>query len=67
LETESKTVAMPEYVRHIETLKQLGHRICAESESLSERGIDQPSFDPEIVSRGEVPGLLLDCDGVIRY
>ena len=65
--TEPDKVAMPEYARHIETLKQLGHRICAERESLSERGIDQPSFDPEIVSRSEVPGLLLDCDGVIRY
>lgn len=67
LGTESKKVAMPEYVRHIETLKQLGHRIYAERESLSERGIDRPAFDPDIIPRSEVPGLLLDCDGVIRY
>jgi sulfur relay (sulfurtransferase) DsrF/TusC family protein len=67
LQTDADKVAMPEYARHIETLKQLGHRICAEHESLSERGIGRPSHEPEIISRSDVPGLLLDCDGVIRY
>ena len=67
LQTAPDKVAMPEYVRHIETLKQLGHRICAERESLSERGIERPAHEPELVCRSDVPGLLLDCDGVIRY
>jgi len=67
LQTDPDQVAMPEYARHIETLKQLGHRICAEHESLAERGIERPSFEPEIVPRGDVPALLLDCDGVVRY
>lgn len=66
LATDSESVAMPEYTRHIETIKQLGHRICAERESLDERGIETPNHEPEIISRDEVPALLLDSDGVIR-
>jgi sulfur relay (sulfurtransferase) DsrF/TusC family protein len=67
LQTEPEKVAMPEYTRHIETLKQLGHRIFAERESLDERGIDGPAHEAEIVSRSEAAELLLGSDGVIRY
>ena len=67
LHTEPGGVAMSEYTRHIETLKQLGHRICAERESLAERGIDRPAYEAEVVPREEVPALLLNSDGVIRY
>lgn len=67
LQTEPNKVAMPEYTRHIETLKQLGHRIYAERESLEERGLDRMPHEAEIISRKEVAELLLAGDGVIRY
>ena len=67
LETEPENVAMPEYGRHIDMLKQLGHRIFAERESLEERGIGKPAHEPEILSRAEAAELLAAADGVIRY
>jgi sulfur relay (sulfurtransferase) DsrF/TusC family protein len=67
LQADPEKVAMPEYTRHIETIKQMGHRIYAERESLEERGVKKPAHEPEIVSRDEALALLLDGDGVIRY
>lgn len=67
LQTEPDRISMPEYTRHIETLKQLGHRIFAERESLDDRRIDRPAYDPEIVTREQAAELLLGSDGVIRY
>jgi sulfur relay (sulfurtransferase) DsrF/TusC family protein len=67
LQTAPEKVAMPDYIRHIETIKQLGHRILAERESLDERGIDQPTHGAEVISRSEVAGLLIESDGVVRY
>lgn len=67
LHTEPAQVGIPEYSRHVETLKQLGHGIYAEQESLKERGLDRISFEPEVVPRAEVARLLLTSDCVIRY
>ena len=67
LQTAPEKVAMPDYIKHMETIKQLGHRIFAERQSLEARGIDGTAFDVEVVTRAEVAGLLLDSDGVIRY
>jgi sulfur relay (sulfurtransferase) DsrF/TusC family protein len=67
LHTEPARVGMPEYSRHVRTLKDLGHEIYAERESLEERGLEKISFKPRIVSRSEVARLLLDSDAVIRY
>ncbi len=67
LGTEPKRIAAPEYSRHIETLKELGHSLYAERESLEERGIDGMTHEAQIIDRAEVAGLLLESDSVIRY
>ena len=67
LKADPDKVAMPEYMRHIETIKELGHHIYAERESLDERGVEDPAHAPEIVSREEALALILEGDGVIRY
>jgi hypothetical protein len=51
----------------LETLRQLGHRIFTERESLGERGINRLAFEAEVIPRGEVARLLLASDFVIRY
>ncbi len=67
LHTDPTRIGMPEYSRHVITLKDLGHAIYAERESLEERGLEKISFKPEIVSRAEVTRLLLESDSVVRY
>lgn len=67
LQTEPARVGMPEYLRHVETLRQLRHRILAERESIEERRMEKLSFPVELVSRGDVARLLLESDCVIRY
>ncbi len=67
LKTEPERVAMPEYARHIETLKELGHRLYVERESLEERGIEPASCGAEIIPRANIAALLLDSDAVIRF
>lgn len=67
LHTEPARAGMPEYSRHVETLKQLGHELYAEREALDERGLDRLETETEIVPRAEVVRLLLDGDCVVRY
>lgn len=67
LATEPSHAGMPEYSRHIETLKQLGHKLFAERESLDERGLEKIAHDVAVVPRSEIAQLLLKSDGVIRY
>jgi sulfur relay (sulfurtransferase) DsrF/TusC family protein len=67
LDTKPETVGMPEYSRHIETLRQLNHRLFAEREALNERAIAEIRPEAEVVSRMELAQLLLDSDCVIRY
>jgi sulfur relay (sulfurtransferase) DsrF/TusC family protein len=67
LQTEPGRIGMPEYSRHLETLRQLGHRIFTERESLGERGVSQLAFEADIIPRSEVARLLLASDFVIRY
>ena len=58
---------MPEYLRHIETLRQLRHRIFAERESIIERGNPEIFVLAETISRDDAARLLLESDCVIRY
>ncbi len=67
LDTEPGKVGMPEYARHLETLKQLRHRLFAERESLDERHLDTIHHRAEIISRAESARVLLASDCVIRY
>ena len=67
LNTKPERIGMPEYSRHIETLKQLNHRLFAEREALDERSLDEIRPEAEIVLRMELAQLLLDSDCVIRY
>jgi len=67
LQPEPGRIGMPEYSRHLQTLKQLGHRIFTEQEALEERGISRLAFKAEVVPRPEVARLLLASDFVIRY
>ncbi len=67
LDTEPSLVGMPEYVRHIETLSELGHRIYAERESIEERGLARLQCRAETVSRSRAARLLLESDRIIRY
>ncbi len=67
LQTEPGRIGMPEYSRHLQTLKQLGHRICTEQEALEERGISRLAFQAEVIPRPEVARRLLASDFVIRY
>jgi sulfur relay protein TusB/DsrH len=67
LETEPSKVGMPEYARHMKTLKQLKHRLFAVRESLNQRGLDTVCHNVEILSNSESARLLLASDSVIRY
>jgi len=67
LHTKPQDVGMPEYLRHIETLRQLRHRILVERESIMERGNPEISVPTEAVTRDEAARLLLESDCVIRY
>jgi sulfur relay (sulfurtransferase) DsrF/TusC family protein len=67
LQTEPGRLGMPEYQRHLDTLRQLRHRIFAERESMANRGLDKLSVDAEILPRDEIGRLLLSSDCVIRY
>lgn len=67
LETDPEKVGMPDYSRHIETLKQLGHNLFSERESLEKRSLEEIFFETEIVSHDEAANLLVASDFVIRY
>ena len=67
LNTKPGKIGMPEYSRHIETLKQLNHRLFVEQEALDERTINEIRPEAEIVSRADLARLLLASDCVIRY
>jgi sulfur relay (sulfurtransferase) DsrF/TusC family protein len=67
LHTEPAGVGMPDYLRHVETLRQLRHRLFAERESIDERNLGQLSLNTEIISRDDAARLLLESDFVIRY
>ncbi len=67
LDTEPAKAGMPEYSRHIETLKELGHRLYAEHESLQERGLGPISNKAAIVTREETSRLIIASDCIVRY
>jgi sulfur relay (sulfurtransferase) DsrF/TusC family protein len=67
LHTQPQEVGMPQYLRHIETLRQLRHRILVERESIIERGNPTITVPAEAVSRSDAARLLLESDCVIRY
>lgn len=67
LDTQPGRIGMPEYSRHMETLKELGHTLYAEKESLEERRLDRISLKIKIVPRTQVARLLLAGDCVVRY
>ncbi|RJP18030.1 MAG: hypothetical protein C4520_15205 [Candidatus Abyssobacteria bacterium SURF_5] len=67
LKTEPGRLGMAEYIRHIETLRQLGHRLFAERESITERYRGDVSVAVELISRDDAARMLLESDSVIRY
>ncbi len=67
LQTEPGRIGMPEYSRHLKTLKQLGHRVFTEQEALDERSVSRLAFEAEVVPHPEIARLLLASDFVIRY
>lgn len=67
LRTEPGQLGMPEYVRHINTLRQLRHRVLAERESVEDRKLGQLAIPAELIPRAEAAGLILSSDCVIRY
>ncbi len=53
--------------KHLETLRQLSHRLIAEKESMEERGIKGPSMKMEVMSRAEIIKILSEADRVIPW
>jgi len=53
--------------RPLETLRMLGHSICAEAESLDERGLIPAVKGVESLSRSEVAKALADSDVVLTW
>ncbi len=66
LQTSPQELGMPEYLRHVETLRQLHHRIMYEHESATERRVEV-SVEAEPLSREEAARVLLESDCVVRY
>jgi len=67
LQTDPAHVGLPEYSRHIEALKELGHGLYAERESLNERGLEKVGYETEIIPGAEIARLLTESNFVIRY
>jgi len=67
LPTAPETVGAQELAKPIETLRQLGHELVAERESLAARGIGQPAYEVTQRTRAEIAALLAESDVVMGW
>ncbi len=63
----SQEAVYPEMKRHIETLRELGCELIAETESLEERGFSAGQIDVKKMSRVEIGQFLMESDRVIGF
>jgi sulfur relay (sulfurtransferase) DsrF/TusC family protein len=63
----SQEVVYPEIKRHIDTLRDLGCELIAETESLKERGLLAQKIEVKRMSRMEIGQVLMESDRVIGF
>ncbi len=63
----SHEIVYPEIKRHIETLRELGCELIAETESLKERGLLDQEVEVKRRNRVEVAQILMNSDQVIGF
>ena len=66
-EVKPEEIGGGEVARPLETLRMLGHSICAEAESLDERGLSPAIKGVESLSRSEVAKALADSDVALTW